>query len=135
MIPAVIAPLTIEIHPGEHPEGHLFGLTFNLDTIWMTVLAGAIVIGLGTLGALALTRTPGVPNSIQLGLGDDRRRGDTQVEANMRQGASVRGAAGGLAVLLRPDGELARAHPHRAQPVTAAPPTADVNFTYAMASW
>ena len=45
---AVIAPLAIEIHPGEHPEGHLFGMTFNLDTIWVTVVAGpsSSVLGL-----------------------------------------------------------------------------------------
>ncbi|MGH3423311.1 MAG: F0F1 ATP synthase subunit A [Nocardioidaceae bacterium] len=45
------APQTVmastEITIGEHRTFELFGLTFNADTIWSTVIAGAIVIGLG----------------------------------------------------------------------------------------
>ena len=50
-----LAPLEIEIHPGEHPEGHLFGMTFNLDTIWVTVVAGTL---LGILVDHAAGTTP-----------------------------------------------------------------------------
>ena len=64
----VIVPQAIEIHPGEHPTGHLFGMTFNLDTIWVTVVAGAIVVALGFWARSALTKeTPDhVPTKIQL---------------------------------------------------------------------
>jgi len=64
----VITPLAIEIHPGEHPTGHLFGMTFNLDTIWVTVVAGLIVVALGFWARSALTKeTPDhVPTKIQL---------------------------------------------------------------------
>jgi F-type H+-transporting ATPase subunit a len=65
---AVIAPLAIKIHPGEHPEGHLFGWTFNLDTIWVTVVAGAIVVALGFWARRKLTEdtTDHVPTKIQI---------------------------------------------------------------------
>jgi F-type H+-transporting ATPase subunit a len=64
----LIAPLEIEIHPGEHPEGHLFGWTFNLDTIWVTVVAGAIVVALGFWARSKLTEKTDdhVPTKIQL---------------------------------------------------------------------
>jgi len=64
----VIAPLEIEIHPGEHPEGHLFGMTFNLDTIWVTVFAGAVVVALGFWAKAKLTEETEdhVPTKIQL---------------------------------------------------------------------
>jgi len=64
----VIAPLAIEIHPGEHPEGHLFGWTFNLDTIWVTVVAGAIVVALGFWARAKLTEKTEdhVPTKIQM---------------------------------------------------------------------
>ena len=64
----MIAPFEIVIHPGEHPEGHLFGMTFNLDTIWVTVVAGAIVVGLGfwARGKLTEKTDDHVPTKIQL---------------------------------------------------------------------
>ena len=67
-MPAVLAPLEIAIHPGEHPEGHLFGMTFNLDTIWVTVVAGAIVVALGFWAKAKLTEETEdhVPTKIQL---------------------------------------------------------------------
>jgi len=67
-MPAVLAPLEISIHPGEHPEGHLFGMTFNLDTIWVTVVAGAIVVALGFWAKAKLTEETEdhVPTKIQL---------------------------------------------------------------------
>jgi F-type H+-transporting ATPase subunit a len=64
----VIAPLAIEIHPGEHPEGHFLGMTFNLDTIWVTVIAGLIVVALGFWARAKLTESSSdhVPTKIQL---------------------------------------------------------------------
>ncbi|MDX6324062.1 MAG: F-type H+-transporting ATPase subunit a [Nocardioidaceae bacterium] len=61
-------PGTIDIHPGEHPEGHFAGLTFNLDTIWVTVVAGAIVIALGFWARAQLTKDTEdhIPTKLQL---------------------------------------------------------------------
>jgi len=82
---AVIAPLAIEIHPGEHPEGHFLGMTFNLDTIWVTVVAGAIVVALGFWARAKLTEeTPDhVPTKIQLVWETIIDQVTTQVTANL----------------------------------------------------
>jgi F-type H+-transporting ATPase subunit a len=73
--------LAVDIKIGDHYTVGSGFLTFNIDTIWTTVLAGAIVIGLGLFVRSRITS--GVPNGVQLfwetvvgGLQD-------QVEANM----------------------------------------------------
>lgn len=53
-----------EIPVGEHVTAHVFGMTFNLDTIWATVIAGLIVIGLGLWFRAKVTS--GVPSKVQL---------------------------------------------------------------------
>jgi F-type H+-transporting ATPase subunit a len=81
----VVAPLEIDIKPGEHPEGHLFGLTLNLDTIWVTVVAGLIVIGLGFWARAQLTKDTDdhVPTKLQLVWETIVGEVTTQVEANL----------------------------------------------------
>ena len=85
MIAAILAPLEIEITPGEHPEGHAFGMTFNLDTIWVTVVAGLIVIGLGFWAKSKLTKDSEdhVPSKIQILWETIINEVTTQVEANL----------------------------------------------------
>ena len=80
-----LLPLAIDIHPGEHPEGHLFGMTFNLDTIWVTAVAGAIVIALGFWVRNALTRSTEdhVPTKLQLVWETIVGQVTTQVEENL----------------------------------------------------
>ena len=80
-----LLPLAIDIHPGEHPEGHLFGMTFNLDTIWVTAVAGAIVIALGFWVRSALTKSTEdhVPTKLQLVWETIVGQVTTQVEANL----------------------------------------------------
>ena len=80
-----LAPLEIEIHPGEHPEGHLFGMTFNLDTIWVTVVAGAIVLALGFWARAQLTKDTEdhVPTKLQLVWETVVNEVTTQVEGNL----------------------------------------------------
>jgi F-type H+-transporting ATPase subunit a len=82
---AVFLPQEIEITPGEHPEGHAFGMTFNLDTIWVTVVAGLIVIGLGFWAKSKLTQDPEdhVPTKIQILWETIIKEVTTQVEANL----------------------------------------------------
>ena len=53
-----------EIEIGHHVTVELFGLTFNADTIWTTVLAGAIVLGLGFWVRAKITSE--VPSKIQI---------------------------------------------------------------------
>jgi len=82
---AVIAPLEIHITPGEHPEGHAFGMTFNLDTIWVTVVAGLIVVALGFWAKSKLTQDTEdhVPTKIQILWETIIKEVTTQVEANL----------------------------------------------------
>jgi F-type H+-transporting ATPase subunit a len=53
-----------EIRPGHHVTVELAGLTFNIDTIIGTVVAGAIVCGLGLYMARGATK--GRPSGLQL---------------------------------------------------------------------
>jgi F-type H+-transporting ATPase subunit a len=53
-----------DINVGEHLQKTIGGLTFNLDTIWATLVAGAIVMTLGYL--LKKRATSGVPGKLQL---------------------------------------------------------------------
>jgi F-type H+-transporting ATPase subunit a len=63
---ALAAPILAipNIPVGDHVTRKIGGLSFNLDTIWATCLAGAIVIGLGLY--MARRATKGVPSKLQL---------------------------------------------------------------------
>jgi F-type H+-transporting ATPase subunit a len=80
-----IHPLAVEIHPGEHPEWKFAGLTFNADTVWVTVIAGLIVILLGFWARRQLTlRTDDhVPTKLQLVWETVVTQVQTQVEENL----------------------------------------------------
>ncbi|MGA8116756.1 MAG: F0F1 ATP synthase subunit A [Actinocatenispora sp.] len=58
--------LAEEIEVGNHHTAMLAGLTFNVDTILSTAVAGVIVIGLGLLLRARVTSS-GVPGKLQLG--------------------------------------------------------------------
>lgn len=49
---------------GDHVTANFFGMVFNLDTIWSTALACAVVLGLGFY--LRRRVTSAVPNKVQL---------------------------------------------------------------------
>ncbi|MDX6287512.1 MAG: F-type H+-transporting ATPase subunit a [Frankiales bacterium] len=63
MIAAGFLPAA-EIKVGEHHTAQWLGLTWNVDTIYCTVIAGVIVCGLGLL--VARQATDGVPGKLQL---------------------------------------------------------------------
>jgi F-type H+-transporting ATPase subunit a len=56
--------LGIDISPGVHPQVHLGGLTIDVDIVWATLFAGAVVITMGLV--LAKKATSGVPGKFQL---------------------------------------------------------------------
>ncbi|MGI8523768.1 MAG: F0F1 ATP synthase subunit A [Nocardioides sp.] len=133
-----LAPLAIDIHPGEHPEGHLFGLTFNLDTIWVTVVAGLVVILMGFWARRQLTRDTEdhVPTKLQLVWETIVGEVTTQVEDNL---GKVNPFVVPLAVALFFFILIANwieVIPTELNPnVHLLPsPTADTNLTYAMAA-
>jgi len=63
-LPAAAPLLAAEIEVGTHEQVQFLGLTLNLDTIWATVVAGAIVIGVGLY--VRSKATSGVPGRMQL---------------------------------------------------------------------
>jgi F-type H+-transporting ATPase subunit a len=83
-LPAIL-PGAVEIHPGEHPTGHFLGMTWNLDTIWVTVVAGLIVILLGFWARSQLTKRTDdhVPTKLQLVWELIVKEVQTQVEENL----------------------------------------------------
>ncbi len=56
--------LGIDISVGDHVQRKVFGLTINVDIVWATLIAGAIVILLGLI--LRAKATSGVPGKFQL---------------------------------------------------------------------
>ena len=54
----------IDITPGVHKTAKVFGLTVNLDIVWATIVAGLVVVVLGTI--LRSKATSGVPGKFQL---------------------------------------------------------------------
>jgi len=54
----------VDIKPGAHLQRQIFGLTINVDIVWATFIAGAVVITLGLI--LRSKATSGVPGKFQL---------------------------------------------------------------------
>jgi F-type H+-transporting ATPase subunit a len=133
----LIAPLEIDIKPGEHPEGHLFGMTFNLDTIWVTVVAGAIVVALGFWAKSKLTEKTDdhVPTKIQLVWETIITEVTAQVEANLgKVNPFVIPLATALFFFILTANWLEVIPTELNHDVHLLPsPTADTNLTYAMA--
>jgi len=132
-----LAPLEIEIHPGEHPEGHLFGMTFNLDTIWVTVVAGAIVLALGFWARAQLTKDTEdhVPTKLQLVWETVVNEVNTQVEGNLgKVNPFVVPLAVALFFFILIANWIEVIPTELNENVQLLPsPTADTNLTYAMA--
>jgi F-type H+-transporting ATPase subunit a len=132
-----LMPLAIEITPGEHPERHLFGLTFNIDTIISTLVAGSIVLLLGFLVRRALTRDPAdhVPTKLQIIWESVVGEVNRQVEDNL---GKVHPFVAPLAIslfffiLISNWLEIVPTHLNEDAHLLP-PPTADTNLTYAMA--
>jgi F-type H+-transporting ATPase subunit a len=134
---AVIAPLSIDIKPGVHPEGHLGGLTFNLDTIWVTVVAGAIVIAMGFWARSQLTKDTDdhIPTKLQLVWETIVDQVTTQVEANLgKVNPFVVPLATALFFFILTANWLEVIPTELNTKVHLLPsPTSDTNLTYAMA--
>ena len=133
----MITPFEIEIHPGEHPTREFLGMTFNLDTIWVTVVAGAIVVGLGFWARAKLTAKTDdhVPTKIQLVWETVVNQVNTQVEENLgRVHPYVVPLATALFFFILTANWLEVIPTELNSETHLLPsPTADTNLTYAMA--
>ena len=122
----ILASVNIEV--GVHRTVTLFGFALNIDTIWTTAIAGVIVIGLGLV--LRLSAAKAVPTRVQVFWETIVEAVEAQVEGNIgRPSPFVVPLAVTIFVfvlvanwleLLPSDGYLKS-------------PSADVNFTYALA--
>src|ERR1700759_5054067 len=57
-------PEAISVSVGQHIEWHVFGVTLNGDTITSTLIAGAVLIGLGLWVRFRIS--VGTPSGLQL---------------------------------------------------------------------
>jgi F-type H+-transporting ATPase subunit a len=132
-----LLPLETTIEIGNHVERHFLGMTFNMDTIWTTLVAGAIVIILGFIARNRLTKpeVDQVPSKLQMLWEGLVKEVNTQVEDNL---GHIHPFVVPLAValfffiLIANWLELIPSQPNQHLHLLPAP-TADTNLTYAMA--
>jgi F-type H+-transporting ATPase subunit a len=133
-------PLASEsaIEIGEHVEKTFFGMTFNLDTIWATIVAGSLVIALGFVARSYLTKDSEdhVPSKVQLMWEGVVSQVNSQVEDNLGR---VHPFAAPLAIslfffiLFANWLELIPSEINHETGHLLPAPTADTNLTYALA--
>jgi len=127
----------IEITPGEHPTREFLGMTFNIDTIASTLVAGAIVVVVAFWAKRKLTETneDHVPTKIQLAWEFVITEVTTQVESNLgRVNPFVVPLAVALFFFILTANWLELFPTELNHDVHLLPsPTADTNLTYAMA--
>jgi F-type H+-transporting ATPase subunit a len=118
-----------EIKPGEHWTVEIGGLTFNMDTIIATVIAGAIVCGLGLY--MARRATKGRPSRLQLAF--EVLVG--WVQQQVRDGMGMRAPRGVVSLGVTLFAFILIANWLAVLPTehVLPPPTADVNLVYPMA--
>jgi F-type H+-transporting ATPase subunit a len=136
-VSALVVSAESSIEIGQHVERTIGGVTFNMDTIWSTLIAGAIVVGLGLLARNRLTKeyADHVPSKLQLLWETIVKQVTTQVEDSL---GSVNPFVVPLAValfffiLIANWMELVPSEPNHLHLLPA--PTADTNLTYALAT-
>ncbi|TAM86286.1 MAG: ATP synthase F0 subunit A [Jatrophihabitans sp.] len=124
--------MAINVEVGHHIEWHLFGMTFNVDTVLGTLVAGAIIIGLGLLvRRSASMRQPGKLQLIYETVVDEVEK---QVEESLgiKTAPFVVPLAITLFLFILVANWLAII-PTGHHPEYMPPPASDVNLTYAMA--
>jgi F-type H+-transporting ATPase subunit a len=138
---ALVVQAESGIEIGKHVQREVNGWTFNVDTIWATIIAGSIVLILGFIARNRLTKdtVDHVPSKIQLLWETIVKQVNTQVEDSL---GAVNPFVVPLAVslfffiLICNWMELipSELNSDAENPVHLLPaPTADVNLTYALA--
>ena len=125
-------PVALNIEVGHHITWNVFGLTWNVDTILSTLVAGVIVIGLGF--AMRRRLNARKPTGLQLFFETVTGWVERQVEETMgiRTAPFVVPLATTLFVFLLVANWLSLL-PTGHHPEYLPPPAADVNLTYALA--
>jgi F-type H+-transporting ATPase subunit a len=125
-------PVALDIEVGGHIVWNVFGLAWNVDTILGTLIAGAIVIGLGLYVRAHLSTTK--PTGAQLFLETVTTQIEEQVESTMgvRTAPFVVPMAMALFLFILIANWLAIV-PTGHHPEYVPPPASDVNLAYALA--
>jgi F-type H+-transporting ATPase subunit a len=125
-------PEAITIEVGEHIEWHFLGVTLNGDTITATLIAGAILIGLGLWVRFKVST--GKPSGLQLFFETVTEEVEARVDESLglKTAPFVVPLAMTLFLFILIANWLAII-PTGHHPEYAPPPASDVNFTYALA--
>jgi F-type H+-transporting ATPase subunit a len=121
-----------DIEIGHHITTSIGGVLLNIDTLWATLLAGAVVVGLGLY--MRVRATAGVPSGLQLFFETVTQQVERQVESSMglRTAPFVVPLAATLFLFILIANWIALI-PSGHNPEYLAPPTSDVNLVYALA--
>jgi F-type H+-transporting ATPase subunit a len=126
-----------DIKIGEHVERHFLGMTFNLDTIWTTGVAGAVVLIMGFWARRQLTKDVDnhVPSKLQILWEGVVNEVQSQVEDNLGRAnrtVVMFAVAEFFFILVANWLEMIPSEPNEHFHLLPAP-TSDTNLTYAMA--
>jgi F-type H+-transporting ATPase subunit a len=126
-----------DIKIGEHVERHFLGMTFNMDTIWTTGVAAAVVLVLGFWARHQLTREVEnhVPSKLQILWEGVINEVQVQVEDNLGKAnrtVVMLAVAEFFFILIANWLEMIPSEPNRHFHLLPSP-TSDTNLTYAMA--
>ncbi|MHA6617165.1 F0F1 ATP synthase subunit A [Pseudonocardia sp. DLS-67] len=128
-VPTAVLAAEGEITPGEHWTGEFLGLTFNLDTIIGTLIAGVIVCGAGYY--MARRATKGRPSWLQIAF--EALAGWVQTQVREGMGRRVPRGVVGLCITLFAFILICNWLAALPSEHYVPPPTADVNLVYPMA--
>ncbi len=125
--------LANDINPGLHHTWDVFGLTFNVDTILSTIIAGVIVIGLGLM--VARKASARKPTGAQLAFEAVTDQVEAQVESTLgiKNAPFVVPLAMALFLFILIANWLS-VIPTPGDPEYLPPAAADINFTLALAA-
>lgn len=130
-MPAMMPAANIQV--GDHPHVSFLGLTFDIDTIGLSVLAGAIVVGLGLY--MARKAHSGVPSKLQLAFESVVEYVESQVAPDLKVKAPfVVPLAVTIFLFILICNWLSLVVTGKDHEVLATP-TSDVNLTYALGAF
>jgi F-type H+-transporting ATPase subunit a len=129
---ALVALPAANIKVGDHPTTHFLGLTFNIDTMYTTVIAAVLTVVF--LGIVARSASSGVPNRLQiiteLVVNQTREYVEDAVGHDVPSWLVPLGVALFFFILFC---NWLAWIPSGHDPERLGPPTADVNLVYALA--